>query len=72
MQKSLIYRTPLKFAYKSGQDDVVKLVLNQSDSKNIDWNVRDMNGGTSFMFACKLGHKDVVKLENKLVELRLF
>ena len=42
------------------------------EQKNIDLNARDINGGTSFMFACQNGHKDVVKLENKLVELRLF
>ena len=48
-------------ACQNGRKDVVKLLLDHSDS-NIDLNARDDIGGTAFTMACYNGQKDVVQL----------
>ena len=46
-----------------GQIDVVKLLLDHSEDKNIDLNATTYSlGRTAFMIACGEGHKAVVKL----------
>ena len=52
-----------KSALLQGQIDVVKLLLDHSEDKNIDLNATTYSlGRTAFMIACGEGHKAVVKL----------
>ena len=46
----------------SGHTDVVKLLLDQSDIKNIDLNAKNEKGWTGFTVACIIGHTNIVKL----------
>ena len=45
-----------------GQRDVVQLLLDNSERRNIDLNARSDLGKTALMFACMYGFKDVVQL----------
>ena len=49
-------------ACKSGETKVVQLLLECYNSEESGLNNRDRYGWTPFMWACKNGHKDVVKL----------
>ena len=49
-------------ACKSGETKVVQLLLDRCNSEESGLNAKDKNGCTAFMWACKNGHKDVVKL----------
>ena len=55
-------RTAFTGASISGHTDIVKLLLDHSDIKNIDLNAGNKSGWTGFMLACTSGHKDVVQL----------
>ena len=49
-------------ACKSGETKVVQLLLERFNSEESGLNSKDKIGMTGFMWACKEGHKDVVKL----------
>ena len=49
-------------ACKSGKAQVVELLIKRCNSEESGLNIKDKNGWTAFMWACRNGHKDVVKL----------
>ena len=49
------------FACGKGHTNVVQLLLDCSE-RNIDLNARDNGEWTAFIYACKFGQKNVVKL----------
>ena len=66
--------TPFLVACRNGHKDVVQLLLDHSESKSIDLNVKAAEGTNGFMFACLNGHTDVVQLlldysERQAIEL---
>ena len=62
--------TPLIAACKNGQIEVVKILLENSQSKSIKLDIDDNSGKTAFMWACRSGKQEVVKLllESKNVD----
>ena len=54
------------WACRSGQKDVVQLLLDQPDKIRI--NAQDKYGLTGLMYACKYGHRDIVELFLKYKE----
>ena len=56
------YFTPFMLACRNGRKDVVKLLLEYSDSKSIDINAKTKAGYTAFMEACLQGRCGVVKI----------
>ena len=54
--------TGFVIACGQGHFDIVKILLDQSTSKNIDLNGRDREGNTGFIAACKRKTTDLVKL----------
>ena len=49
-------------ACETGKTEIVKLLLENYNTEESGLNVKSEYGETSFMMACKNGHKDVVKL----------
>ena len=49
-------------ACKSGETKIVQLLLERSNAEESGLNIKDRNGITPFMWACRNGHVDVVKL----------
>ena len=49
-------------ACKSGKAQVVELLIKRCNAEESGLNIKDKNGWTAFMWACRNGHKDVVKL----------
>ena len=48
-------------AVEKGHTDVVRLLVEHSSSKNIDLNARTEFEETGIMYACEVGHQDVVQ-----------
>ena len=68
MQKTLLkVMRLLMLALKDRKMLVVKLLLDHSDSKNIDFIAKNKDGYIGIMFACEDGDQDVVKLLLKIV-----
>ena len=47
---------------KNSYEEIAKLLLEHSNSKNIDLNVRDNKGETALIKACRYGYQKIVKL----------
>ena len=54
--------TAFMWACEEGHENVVKLLLNHPNCKNIDFNVENGFGFTAFLFACHWGRIEIVKL----------
>ena len=55
-------KTPLILACQHGHYGIVKLLLDYSDSKPIDFNAKDDQGKTALNWACQNRYRDVVDL----------
>ena len=49
-------------ACNKGSKNSIKLLLDYSNTNNIDLNIEDNFGWTGFMYTCRKGYKDVVKI----------
>ena len=54
--------TTLMWACSKGHKDIIKLLLENSEDRNIDLNARTNDGFTAFIIACGYGREDIVKL----------
>ena len=68
--------TPLHYACQNGNTEIVQLILQHSESLNIDVNATDFDKEmTPMHFACKYGHTEAVKVllnnaEEKRIDLK--
>ena len=54
--------TPFQIACASGNEEIVKIILDHPDIKSMDLNAVDENGCTAFQLACELENNEVVQL----------